>query len=51
MGVGSTGVAAVELGRRFVGIELEPAYVEAARRRLTDVAGTIDGGGAIGVSR
>jgi site-specific DNA-methyltransferase (adenine-specific)/modification methylase len=37
MGVGSTGVAALELGRRFVGIELEPAYVDAARRRLDAV--------------
>ena len=34
MGVGSTGVAALELGRRFVGIELDGDYVDAARRRL-----------------
>jgi DNA modification methylase len=34
MGVGSTGVAALELGRRFVGMELEPAYVAAAERRI-----------------
>jgi DNA modification methylase len=37
MGVGSTGVAALELGRRFVGIELEESYVVAARRRLAAV--------------
>jgi site-specific DNA-methyltransferase (adenine-specific) len=37
MGVGSTGVAAVELGRRFIGMEIDPGYVEAARLRL-DVA-------------
>jgi site-specific DNA-methyltransferase (adenine-specific)/modification methylase len=35
-GVGSTGVAAVELGRRFVGIEIDPAYAEAARRRIDE---------------
>jgi site-specific DNA-methyltransferase (adenine-specific)/modification methylase len=34
MGVGSTGVAAVELGRRFVGFELDPGYAGAARARL-----------------
>jgi DNA modification methylase len=34
MGVGSTGVAAVELGRRFIGMEIDPGYIEAARLRL-----------------
>jgi len=34
MGVGSTGVAAMELGRRFIGMEIDPGYVEAARLRL-----------------
>jgi DNA modification methylase len=28
-------VAAVELGRRFVGMEIDEAYVDAARPRLT----------------
>jgi site-specific DNA-methyltransferase (adenine-specific)/modification methylase len=49
MGVGSTGVAAAELGRRFVGIDLEPAYLEAARRRIAPLApptpGAIDATG------
>ena len=34
MGVGSTGVASVEMGRRFVGIEIDEAYVAAAERRI-----------------
>ena len=34
MGVGMTGVAAVEMGRRFVGIEIDPGYVAAAELRL-----------------
>jgi len=38
MGVGSTGVAAIESGRRFVGMELDPSYFDAARRRLDSAA-------------
>ncbi len=34
MGVGSTGVAALELRRRFVGVELDPEYFRAAETRL-----------------
>ncbi|MBW2477806.1 MAG: site-specific DNA-methyltransferase [Deltaproteobacteria bacterium] len=34
MGVGSTGVAALALGRKFVGMELESTYFEAAQARL-----------------
>jgi site-specific DNA-methyltransferase (adenine-specific) len=33
-GSGTTGVAAVARGRRFVGIELEPEYLELSRRRI-----------------
>jgi site-specific DNA-methyltransferase (adenine-specific) len=34
MGVGTTGSAAVRLGRRFIGIELEPSYFDIACRRI-----------------
>jgi site-specific DNA-methyltransferase (adenine-specific) len=37
MGAGSTAVAAVEAGRRYVGFDAEPEYVALARRRLADV--------------
>lgn len=33
-GSGSTGVAALRMGLRFVGVEAEPAYLEIAARRL-----------------
>lgn len=33
-GSGSTGCAAVELGHAYIGCELDPAYVEIARRRI-----------------
>lgn len=36
MGSGTTGVAAVKLGRRFIGIEIDPNYFEIARRRIED---------------
>ena len=35
MGSGTTGVAAVQLGRRFIGIELEPKYFDIAIERIT----------------
>lgn len=34
MGSGTTGVAAVKLGRKFIGIELEPKYFDIACRRI-----------------
>jgi site-specific DNA-methyltransferase (adenine-specific)/modification methylase len=37
-GSGSTGVAAIQEGHRFLGIEREPAYVAIARRRIADAA-------------
>ncbi|WP_226018445.1 DNA methyltransferase [Novosphingobium sp. FKTRR1] len=36
MGTGSTGVAAVRAGKRFVGIEHNPAHFETAVRRITE---------------
>lgn len=36
MGSGSTGVAALQLGRRFVGIEIDSAYVAVARERFDE---------------
>jgi DNA modification methylase len=37
-GSGTTGVAAVRMGHRFIGIEREAAYVDIARRRIADAA-------------
>lgn len=36
MGAGTTGVACVQLGRKFIGIELEPKYFDIACRRISD---------------
>ncbi len=36
MGSGTTGVAAVQMGRKFIGIEREPKYFEIARRRIEE---------------
>ncbi len=38
MGSGTTGVAALRLGRRFIGIELEPKYFDIACRRISEAA-------------
>jgi len=37
MGVGSTGVAALEMGRKFIGVELEKNYYQAARIRIDNM--------------
>lgn len=34
MGVGSTGCAAISLGRRFIGIEIDPVHFDTACRRI-----------------
>jgi DNA modification methylase len=36
MGSGTTGVAALKLGRKFIGIELEPKYFDIACRRIEE---------------
>ena len=37
MGSGTTGVACMMEGRQFIGIELDPNYLEIARRRIESV--------------
>ena len=37
MGSGTTGVACKELGRNFIGIEIEPKYFEIAKKRISEV--------------
>ena len=37
MGVGSTGVAALELDRRFIGVELDKSYFDAAKVRIESI--------------
>jgi site-specific DNA-methyltransferase (cytosine-N4-specific) len=39
IGSGTTGVAALGTGRRFVGVELNPSYVNIAERRVSDFIG------------
>ena len=36
MGSGTTGVAAVRLGRSFYGVEIDPDYFEIAKQRIID---------------
>ena len=44
MGSGTTGAAAVRLGRKFIGIEKNPKYFDVAKKRIEE-AGTTDGSG------
>lgn len=39
MGSGTTGVAAMKTGRRFIGIELDPGYFQIAHERIANAAG------------
>ena len=36
MGVGSTGVAALELNRKFIGFELDDIYFQAGKKRIME---------------
>ena len=36
MGSGTTGVATIQLGRKFIGIEREPKYFDIAVERITN---------------
>jgi site-specific DNA-methyltransferase (adenine-specific) len=36
MGSGTTGVAAVKMGKRFVGVEIDPGYFDVACRRVAE---------------
>jgi site-specific DNA-methyltransferase (adenine-specific) len=38
MGSGTTGVACMQLGRKFIGVELDPGYFEIARKRIDQAA-------------
>ena len=42
LGSGTTGVAAVKLGRRFIGIEIEPRYFDIACRRIEEATKQAD---------
>jgi site-specific DNA-methyltransferase (adenine-specific)/modification methylase len=37
-GTGTTGAVAKKLGRRYIGIELDPTYIEVARERIASLA-------------
>ena len=42
MGSGTTGVAAVKLGRKFIGIEIDPKYFDIACKRIGDATKQTD---------
>lgn len=42
MGSGTTGVAAVKLGKQFVGVEINPTYFDLACRRITEALQATD---------
>jgi len=42
-GSGTTGVACVKTGRKFIGIEIDPGYCEIARKRIKEAEGLFCG--------
>lgn len=42
MGSGSTGVACINTGRRFIGMELDPQYFEIAEKRIAEAAAKLE---------
>jgi site-specific DNA-methyltransferase (adenine-specific) len=42
-GSGTTGVACVKTGRKFIGIEIDPGYCEIARKRIADAVPMFSG--------
>lgn len=42
MGSGTTGVAAIQMGRKFIGVEREPKYFEIACKRIEQASRQID---------
>ena len=42
MGSGTTGLAALKLGREFIGIELDPDYFDIACRRISEATKQTD---------
>jgi DNA modification methylase len=42
LGSGTTGVVAVEMGRKFIGIEIEPKYFDIACRRISEATKQTD---------
>lgn len=43
-GSGTTGIAALQLNRRFIGIELNPDYVTMSEKRLKNTMSLFQGG-------